>query len=57
MWHQLIEQPSLEKTLESLEQQFDVAPDELRRDLEALVQQLAEKGLVRLTADSNPRSR
>ena len=57
MWHQLIEQPSLEKALESLKEQFDVEPNELRRDLENLVQQLAEKGLVRLTAESNPRLR
>jgi hypothetical protein len=57
MWHQLVEQPSLEKAFESLKKQFDVDPKQLRRDLEALLQQLAEKGLVRLNPESNPRSR
>ena len=57
MWHQLIEQPSLEKALDSLKKQFDVEPDQLKRDLEDLLQQLADKGLVRLNKESNPRSR
>jgi len=58
MWHQLVEQPSLEKALESLNKQFDVEPDQLRRDVEDLLNQLAEKGLVRLKPEPpKPRSR
>ena len=46
MWRELVEHRSLEKAFEALKKQFDVKPDELKRDLEALVRQLAEKGLV-----------
>jgi hypothetical protein len=51
MWRELVEHGSLEKTFESLQDQFDVEPDELRRDLDDLVRQLVEKGLVQLIAE------
>jgi hypothetical protein len=50
IWRELVEHGSLEKTLESLKQQFNAEPDELRRDLDDLVEQLVQKGLVRLIA-------
>jgi hypothetical protein len=50
MWRELVEHRSLEKAFEALKKQFDVKPDELRRDLEDMVRKLAEKGLVSLVA-------
>jgi hypothetical protein len=55
MWRELVEHRSLEKAFEALKKQFDVKPDELKRDLEALVRQLAEKGLVSLASEPNGR--
>jgi Coenzyme PQQ synthesis protein D (PqqD) len=46
MWRELVAHGSIEKTLEVLTKQFDAEPEVLRRDLEALVHQLAEKGLL-----------
>jgi coenzyme PQQ synthesis protein D (PqqD) len=51
MWRELVELGSIEKTFESLRHQFDVEPDELRRDLDDLVNQLVQKGLVHLIAE------
>jgi hypothetical protein len=50
MWRELVGHRSLEKAFEALKKQFDVKPDELRRDLEDMVRKLAEKGLVSLVA-------
>ena len=50
IWRELVEHGSLEKTFESLKRQFDIKPDELRHDLDDLVDQLVKKGLVRLSA-------
>ena len=50
IWRELVEQGSIEKTFQSLKQQFDVEPDELRRDLDALVDQFVQKRLVQLIA-------
>jgi Coenzyme PQQ synthesis protein D (PqqD) len=55
MWRELVEHRSLEKALEALKKRFDVEPDDLRRDLEDMVRQLAEKGLVSLVAEPNGR--
>jgi hypothetical protein len=51
IWRELVEHGSLKKTFASLKQQFDVEPDELRHDLDDLVNQLVEKGLVQLIAE------
>jgi hypothetical protein len=51
MWRELAEHGSVEKTLESVQQQFDVGPDELRRDVRDLVELLVEKGLVQVIAE------
>jgi len=50
IWRELVEHGSVEKTFQSLKQQFDVEPDELRRDLDALVNQFVQKRLVQLIA-------
>ncbi len=52
IWRELVEHGSMEKTLESLQRDFDVEPDELRHDLDKLLDQLVEKRLVQLIAES-----
>ncbi|MGA8569448.1 MAG: PqqD family protein [Candidatus Binataceae bacterium] len=52
IWRELVEYSSLEKAFESLKQEFDVEPDELRHDLDDLVDQLVKKRLVQLIAES-----
>jgi Coenzyme PQQ synthesis protein D (PqqD) len=51
IWRELAEHGSLEKVLQSLNRQFDVAQDELRRDIEDLLNRLVEKGLVQMIAE------
>ena len=50
IWRELVEHGSIEKAFASLKKQFAVAPDELRHDLDDLVNRLVEKGLVQLIA-------
>ena len=57
IWRELVEHGSIEKTFASLKQQFDAEPDELRLDLDALVDQLVEKRLVHLIAERKGRLR
>jgi len=51
IWRELVEHGSIEKTLKSLKQQFDAEPDELRRDLDDLLNQFVEKRLVQLVGE------
>ncbi|MGH7935040.1 MAG: PqqD family protein [Candidatus Binataceae bacterium] len=51
MWRKLAENGSVDKALEVLEREFDASPADLRRDLEALVQQLTDKNLLELLPD------
>lgn len=46
MWEVLTTAPSIETAFETLRVEYDVAPEKLRADLEALVGQLLEKGLL-----------
>jgi hypothetical protein len=57
MWRELAEHGSVEKTLESLQKQFEVEPDELRRDLDDLLDKLVQKGLVQLIAEPKGKPR
>jgi hypothetical protein len=57
MWRELAEHGSVEKTFESLQQQFDVAPDELKRDLDDLLDKLVQKGLVQVIAEAKGKPR
>jgi hypothetical protein len=50
IWRELVKHGTIEKTFQSLKQQFDIEPDELRRDLDALVDQFVQKRLVQLIA-------
>lgn len=46
MWAELIASPSVEGACEALEREFEVEPAVLRSDLEALVAQLVDSGLL-----------
>lgn len=46
MWIELLAQPSVEGACEVLEREFDVEPVVLRRDMESLIDQLLESGLL-----------
>jgi hypothetical protein len=57
IWRELAEHGSIEKTFKSLKQQFDAKPDELRRDLDELVEQFVQKRLVHVIAEPKRASR
>jgi hypothetical protein len=48
MWHALLTAGSFAAAVEAIHAEFDVDEAALRTDLERFVQQLAERGLVRL---------
>lgn len=50
MWNALIGSESIQAAYGTLLQEFDVAPEHLRQDLEDFIQQLLEQGLVELNA-------
>ena len=48
MWAVFTTQPSIQAAYEALLSEFEVGPDVLRRDVEALLEQMIEHGLVEL---------
>jgi hypothetical protein len=48
MWHALLTAGSFATAVETIRAEFDVEEAELRADLERFVQQLIDRGLVRL---------
>ena len=48
MWAVLTTQPSIQAAYDVLLAEYDVAPDVLRNDVEALLEQMIEHGLVEL---------
>lgn len=48
MWSVLTTQPTVQAAYEALIEEYDVAPETLRDDLEALLGQMLEHGLVEL---------
>lgn len=46
MWHVFTTEPSIEAACEKLLAEYDVAPEVLRRDVETLLSQMVEHGLV-----------
>lgn len=48
MWNELTSAASIEQAYEALLQQYDVSPEQLRSDLQNLVQQLLDKQLLEL---------
>lgn len=55
MWTVLQESASIEEAHEVLSQEFDVAPGELRRDMEEFVNELLEQFLVQVRPAEAPR--
>lgn len=51
IWTELVASSSIEEACEVLEEELDVEPTTLRRDVEALVTELLEIGLLELRAD------
>jgi hypothetical protein len=47
-WELLTTAPSVRDALEVLTEEYDVAPDELRRDLDTLIDELLDRGLLRV---------
>jgi len=52
MWRTLVECGSTELALQSLAQDFDAEPEQLRTDLDALVKNLVERGLLQTIVDT-----
>ena len=48
MWHLLIESASIQSVRDALLAEYEVAPDELQRDLETFIGELMARQLVRL---------
>ena len=51
MWQVISEQGSLDKVVETLLGEYEVEEEQLRHDLDHLIQQLTEKGLVKTDAE------
>ena len=51
MWHLVAEHGSTEKVIDTLLAEYEVEEEQLRRDLDDLVQQLIDKGLVTIDAE------
>lgn len=52
MWTLLTESDSIQTAYESLLAEYDVAPEQLRADLAALIDRLLKQGLITLAADA-----
>ena len=51
IWHLMSEHGSTEKVIVGLLAEYEVEEGQLRRDLDALIRQLIDKGLVRTDAE------
>jgi len=50
IWHLIAEHGSKDKVVEALLAEYDISEERLRHDLDQLLRQLAEKGLVKSDA-------
>lgn len=57
IWHLLAEHGSSEPVIGALLAEYDVEEERLRRDVDALIQQLLNKGLVARDAEHTPSAR
>ncbi|MEK6633437.1 MAG: PqqD family protein [Nitrospirota bacterium] len=57
IWHLLAEHGSSEPVVNALLAEYDVEEGRLRRDVEALIQQLLDKGLVARDEEHTPSAR
>ena len=51
MWRSLVAEPSIQAAYERLLGEYDVEPEQLRRDLTDLLEKLVAHGLVEVTAN------
>ena len=51
MWQLMSEHGSTDKVVETLLEEYEVEETQLRRDLDKLIEQLSEKGLVKIDAE------
>ncbi len=49
IWDLLVEKETLQAVFESMKEEYEVAPEELRKDILLLVQELQAKRLVEIT--------
>jgi hypothetical protein len=49
MWHAVAEAPTIDHAVQMLAEQYDVDLETLRNDLEHLLEELSERGLVELS--------
>ena len=54
IWHLIAEQGSTEKVIEAFLAEYEVEEEQLRRDVDDLIRQLMDKGLVRTDAEETP---
>lgn len=57
IWQLLSEHGSAEKILQSLRAEYEVEEAQLRRDVDDLIRQLSDHGLVQVDAEETPLSR
>ena len=57
IWHLIAECGSTDRIIEKVLAEYEVEEAGIRRDLEALIRQLVEKGLVRIDAEEAPPAR
>lgn len=54
LWHLIADHGSTEKIVQTMLAEYEVDEGKLRRDLDDLVRQLVDKGLVRIDAEETP---
>lgn len=54
MWHLIAEYGSTEKVIEVLLAEYEVEEEQLRQDVDDLIRQLTDKGLVKTDAEETP---
>ena len=54
VWSLIVEHGSREKVLEILKTEYDAPEEQIRQDLDGLIQQLVDKRLIRVHAEETP---
>jgi len=54
IWHLIADHGSTDEIIESILAEYEVDEAQLRKDVDALIQQLLDKGLVRANAKETP---
>ena len=51
LWNLLTTAPTIRDALEVMIEEYDVAPEELKRDMDALIDELLQRGLLRTAGE------